>query len=62
MYDDVFASYHSNTEIVGLALLYTRTFEIKDSANGKQGGAAQVLYRSSPGDDAIRLSPERVSP
>jgi transglutaminase-like putative cysteine protease len=50
--DDGFASYHSKTEIVGRALRYTRTFEIKDlSVPVSKAGQLKDFYRTIAGDE-----------
>jgi hypothetical protein len=50
--DDGFVSYHSKTELVGGALRYTRTLEIKDlSIPVSKAGQLKELYRIIAGDE-----------
>jgi transglutaminase-like putative cysteine protease len=60
--DDGFASYHSKTEIVGRALRYTRTFEIKDlSVPVSKAEQLKEFYRIIAGDERNSAVLKRVS-
>jgi len=60
--DDGFASYHSKTEIVGRALRYTRTFEIKElSVPVSKVGQLKDFYRIIAGDERNSAVLKRVS-
>ncbi len=59
--DDGFASYHSKTEIVGHALRYTRTFEIKDlSVPVSKAGQLKDFYRIIASDERNSAVLKRV--
>jgi hypothetical protein len=59
--DDGFASYHSKTEIVGRALRYTRTFEIKElSVPVNKAGQLRDFYRIIAGDERNSAVLKRV--
>jgi transglutaminase-like putative cysteine protease len=59
--DDDFASYHSKTEIVGRALRYTRTFEIKElSVPVSKAGQLKDFYRIIAGDERNSAVLKRV--
>jgi hypothetical protein len=61
--DDGFASYHSKTDIVGRALRYTRTFEIKElSVPVSKVGQLKDFYRIIAGDERNSAVLKRVSP
>ncbi len=61
--DDGFASYHSKTEIVGRALRYTRTFEIKElSVPVSKVGQLKDFYRIIAGDERNSAVLKRVPP
>lgn len=61
--DDGFVSYHSKTEVVGRALRYTRTFEIKDLSVplGKMEQLKE-LYRVIAGDERNSAILKRTAP
>jgi hypothetical protein len=59
--DDGFASCHSKTEIVGRALRYTRTFEIKElSVPVNKAGQLRDFYRIIAGDERNSAVLKRV--
>jgi transglutaminase-like putative cysteine protease len=59
--DDGFASYHSKTEIVGRALRYTRTFEIRElSVPVSKAGQLRDFYRIIAGDERNSAVLKRV--
>jgi hypothetical protein len=60
--DDGFASYHSKTELVGRALRYTRTLEIKDlSVPVSKAGQLKKFYRIIAGDERNSAVLKRAS-
>jgi hypothetical protein len=60
--DDGFASYHSKTELVGRALRYTRTLEIKDlSVPVSKAGQLKQFYRIIAGDERNSAVLKRAS-
>jgi hypothetical protein len=58
-----FASYHSNTQIVGNVLRYSRTYEIKAlSVSAAQAGQLKLLYRIITGDERQQATLKRSTP
>jgi transglutaminase-like putative cysteine protease len=61
--DDGFASYHSKTEVVGRALRYTRTFEIKNlSVPVSEVEQLKEFYRIITGDERNSAILKRTAP